>query len=114
METSGETANLFVESDGEAICIGQIESRHAMRAITGVGGRVLLHSSGAGKVLLAHMETARLQRLLATMDLPRETPRTITDRGRNGRGQCITGQSGECDVRNHDPGHTSRDGRAER
>jgi IclR family acetate operon transcriptional repressor len=82
METSGETANLFVESDGEAICIGQIESRHAMRAITGVGGRVLLHSSGAGKVLLANMETARWQRILATMALPRETPRTITDRGR--------------------------------
>ena len=82
METSGETANLFVESDGEAICIGQIESRHAMRAITGVGGRVLLHSSGAGKVLLAHMETARRQRILATMALPRETPRTIVDRGR--------------------------------
>ncbi|MEM6945968.1 MAG: helix-turn-helix domain-containing protein, partial [Pseudomonadota bacterium] len=35
MEVSGETANLFVESDGEAICIGQIESRHAMRAIAG-------------------------------------------------------------------------------
>lgn len=82
METSGETANLFVESDGEAICIGQIESRHAMRAITGVGGRVLLHSSGAGKVLLAHMERTRRQRIIATMALPLETPRTITDRGR--------------------------------
>ncbi|MEM9782503.1 MAG: helix-turn-helix domain-containing protein, partial [Pseudomonadota bacterium] len=52
MEVSGETANLFVESDGEAVCIGQIESRHAMRAITGVGGRIALHASGAGKVLL--------------------------------------------------------------
>jgi IclR family acetate operon transcriptional repressor len=41
MELTGETANLFVETDGEAICIGQIESRHAMRAITGVGGRIL-------------------------------------------------------------------------
>ena len=82
MEVSGETANLFVESDGEAICIGQIESRHAMRAITGVGGRVLLHSSGAGKALLAHMEPARRQRTLATMALPRETQRTIVDRGR--------------------------------
>jgi IclR family acetate operon transcriptional repressor len=82
MEVSGETANLFVESDGEAICIGQIESRHAMRAITGVGGRVLLHSSGAGKVLLAHMELARRQRTLATMALPRETQRTIVDRSR--------------------------------
>ncbi len=82
MEMSGETANLFVESDGEAICIGQIESRHAMRAITGVGGRVLLHSSGAGKVLLAHMEPKRRQRIAGTMALPRETQRTITDRAR--------------------------------
>jgi IclR family transcriptional regulator, acetate operon repressor len=82
MEMSGETANLFVESDGEAICVGQIESRHAMRAITGVGGRVQMHSSGAGKVLMAHMEPARRQKLLATINLPRETPRTITDMGR--------------------------------
>jgi len=80
MEMTGETANLFVESDGEAICIGQIESRHAMRAITGVGGRVLLHSSGAGKALMAHMDPARRQRILASMTLPRETQRTITDR----------------------------------
>ena len=80
METSGETANLFVESDNEAICIGQIESRHAMRAITGVGGRVLLHSSGTGKVLLAHMEPSRRQRIIATMALPRKTQRTILDR----------------------------------
>jgi IclR family acetate operon transcriptional repressor len=82
METSGETANLFVESDSEAICIGQIESRHAMRAITGVGGRVLLHSSGTGKVLLAHMEASRRKRILSTMALPRETQRTIIDRRR--------------------------------
>lgn len=80
MELSGETANLFVESDGEAVCIGQIESRHAMRAITGVGGRVSLHSSGAGKALLAYMEPARRQALLASMALPRETQRTITER----------------------------------
>ncbi len=82
MEMTGETANLFVESDGEAICIGQIESRHAMRAITGVGGRVQLHSSGAGKVLLAQMEPARRQRITGTMALPRETQRTITNRAR--------------------------------
>lgn len=65
MEVSGETANLFVESDGEAVCIGQIESRHAMRAITGIGGRIMLHSSAAGKVLMAFADSkdyARLQR----------------------------------------------------
>jgi len=80
MELSGETANLFVESDGEAICIGQIESRHAMRAITGVGGRVLMHSSAAGKALLANMDADRRQKVLAMIPLPRETERTITDR----------------------------------
>ena len=77
MEISGETANLFVESDGEAICIGQIESRHAMRAITGVGGRVMLHSSGAGKVLLANMDPAR-RAALASGPLRRITDKTIT------------------------------------
>lgn len=82
MEMSGETANLFVESDGEAVCIGQIESRHAMRAITGVGGRVMLHSSAAGKALLAHMEPARRQRVITAMPLSRVTASTITESGR--------------------------------
>ena len=78
MEITGETSNLFVESDGEAICIGQIESRHAMRAITGVGGRVTLHASGAGKVLLAHMEEGARAAFI-DRTLPRPTERTITD-----------------------------------
>ena len=82
MELTGETANLFVESDGEGICIGQIESRHAMRAITGVGGRVQLHASGAGKALLAWMDPARRERLVAGLDLRPETEHTITDRDR--------------------------------
>ncbi|MEM7179249.1 MAG: IclR family transcriptional regulator C-terminal domain-containing protein [Pseudomonadota bacterium] len=79
METSGETSNLFLESEGEAVCIGQIESRHAMRAITGVGGRVMLHSSGAGKALLAFAEPARRSALNEVMTFPSITPMTITD-----------------------------------
>ncbi|MEM1345147.1 MAG: IclR family transcriptional regulator C-terminal domain-containing protein [Pseudomonadota bacterium] len=80
MEMSGETANLFVESDGEAVCIGQIESRHAMRAITGVGGRIMLHSSGAGKALLAHMDPHRRAKLLPSPALAAVTETTITRR----------------------------------
>lgn len=79
MDVSGETANLFVESDREAVCIGQIESRHAMRALTGIGGRVLLHSSGAGKVLLAHMPENRRRQILRDGMLKSITQRTITD-----------------------------------
>ena len=80
METTGETANLFVESDGETVCIGQIESRHAMRAITGVGGRVMLHSSAAGKALLAQIDPVRRRKLLPQPVLPRITEATITRR----------------------------------
>jgi IclR family acetate operon transcriptional repressor len=80
MEMTGETANLFVESDGEVVCIGQIESRHAMRAITGVGGRVMMHASAAGKVLLAHMEPSRRNKILASQTLPAVTDMTITRR----------------------------------
>lgn len=78
MEVSGETANLFVESDGEVVCIGQIESRHAMRAITGVGGRVMLHASAAGKALLAHMDANRRNALLTKQPLQAVTDLTIT------------------------------------
>lgn len=77
MELSGETANLFVESDGEAVCIGQIESRHAMRAITGVGGRVQMHSSAAGKVLLAYMDEQRRRAIIGDDALNRITDKTI-------------------------------------
>jgi IclR family acetate operon transcriptional repressor len=80
MEQSGETANLYVESDGETVCIGQIESRHAMRAITGVGGRVMLHCSAVGKALLAHMEPARRAKLLPRPMLAPVTAATITRR----------------------------------
>lgn len=80
MEVSGETANLFVESDGEVVCIGQIESRHAMRAITGVGGRVMMHASAAGKALLAHMDGNRRGKLLANPVLPAVTELTVTRR----------------------------------
>ena len=80
MEQTGETANLFVESEGEAVCVGQVESRHAMRAITGVGGRVSLHAAGAGKALLAFMDPGRRRRLLPVSTLPRVTDATMTSR----------------------------------
>lgn len=79
MDVSGETANLFVTSDHEAVCIGQIESRHAMRAITGVGGRVLLHSSAAGKVLMSHMQPVRRDQLIRNGVLGKITDQTITE-----------------------------------
>lgn len=79
MESTGETANIFLESGGEIVCMGQVESRHAMRAITRVGGRVRMHWSAAGKAMLAQMRPEHARMILDEHDLPRATPRTITD-----------------------------------
>jgi IclR family acetate operon transcriptional repressor len=77
MEESGETVNLYIEEGGEAVCMGQVESRQMMRAISRPGGRVKLHCSGVGKAMLACMPDADVTRILQAHGLPRMTPRTL-------------------------------------
>src|SRR5690554_6772817 len=48
-----ETANLGIIEDGEVVVLTQVESREIMRAITRVGGRAPVASSGMGKAILA-------------------------------------------------------------
>ena len=79
MGATGGTAHLFLESSGEAVCMAQVESRHSMRALTRVGGRVKMHWSAAGKAMLAHMRSEHAQRILEEHGMPRATPRTRTD-----------------------------------
>lgn len=81
MEQTGETANVFLETGGEVICMEQVESRHSMRAITRVGGKVRMHCSGAGKAMLAFMAAEAREKVISHHGLPRETATTITDRG---------------------------------
>jgi IclR family acetate operon transcriptional repressor len=77
MEESGETVNLYIEEGGEAVCMGQVESRQMMRAISRPGGRVKLHCSGVGKAMLACMPDTDVTRILQVHGLPRMTPRTL-------------------------------------
>lgn len=76
MEESGETINIYLENDGEAICIGQIECRQLMRAIARPGGRVNMHCSGAGKAILAWLPDTRLTQIIQQHGLPRITGHT--------------------------------------
>jgi len=83
MEVSGETANLAVFEDGQVAYVAQVASRHhRVRMFTEVGRRVLPHTSGVGKVVLAFRPRAEVEALLARTGLPRRTPRTITDPAR--------------------------------
>jgi IclR family acetate operon transcriptional repressor len=77
MEEGGETANLYVEQDGEVICMAQVECRQMMRAIARPGGRVKMHCSGAGKAMLGWLPEAALSRIIRQHGLKRFTDRTL-------------------------------------
>ncbi len=77
MEESGETVNLAVEDDGQAIFLYQVECRQMMRALTTLGSRVPLHCSGVGKALLMAMSEARRAKILHRHGLARLTAKTI-------------------------------------
>ena len=77
MEEGGETANLYLEQDGEAICMAQIECRQMMRAIARPGGRVKMHCSGAGKAILGWTPDDDLTRIVRQHGLKRFTEHTL-------------------------------------
>jgi IclR family acetate operon transcriptional repressor len=78
MESSGETVNLAVEDDGEAVYLAQVECRQLMRAFACPGSRAPLHASAVGKAILLAMSDRSFSRILHQRGMPRLTPKTIT------------------------------------
>jgi IclR family acetate operon transcriptional repressor len=79
MERAGETTNLAVIDDGEAVFVEQVQCRELMRMSTKLGARAPLHASGVGKAMLAAMPDAVARAALARRGLGRHTARTFTD-----------------------------------
>jgi len=77
VEQCGETVNLGVIDDGEAVFISQVESREMMRMIVRLGSRSPIHASGVGKALLANMSEQGLAQVLQQRGLARYTERSI-------------------------------------
>lgn len=79
VDATGETANMALLDGDEVVYVAQVPSRHSMRMFTEVGRRVLPHSTGVGKALLAHVPPEEVRALLARTGMPAATERTITD-----------------------------------
>jgi len=77
MEDSGETVNLAIEDQGEAIYLSQVECRQLMRVFAPPGGRVPMHCSGVGKALMAAMSEGEVSRILQKRGMARATGRSI-------------------------------------
>ncbi len=78
METTGETANLGIESGDKVLFVSQVETHASIRAFFPPGTRSAMHASGIGKALLATFDK---ERLLSILETPLETftNRTLTD-----------------------------------
>lgn len=81
MYDSGETVNLAVAEDGEAVYLAQVECREMMRAFARPGSRVPLHCTGVGKALLAALDPVEADRLIAAHPPAPMTGRTLVSPG---------------------------------
>jgi IclR family acetate operon transcriptional repressor len=77
MEQAGETTNLAVLSDGEAVILAQEECREMMRMLVPLGSRAPIHASGVGKALLAALPDVEVAEILHRHGLPQLTANTI-------------------------------------
>jgi IclR family transcriptional regulator, acetate operon repressor len=76
-----ETANLGVADDGEVVVLTQVESREIMRAITRVGGRAPMATSGLGKAILATYSEADVAAIIRRHGMKRLTPNSVIRAG---------------------------------
>ncbi|GAA3222863.1 IclR family transcriptional regulator [Pseudonocardia petroleophila] len=75
-EVTGENVQLAVLDGTEVVYVDRISGRGAVNVITRVGGRLPLHATGVGLVLLAHAPPELQEQVLAA-PLRRYTDRTI-------------------------------------
>jgi IclR family transcriptional regulator, acetate operon repressor len=78
MEDGGETVNLGVEDEGQAVYMSQVECRQIMRVFARPGMRVPLHCSAVGKAILSATSDKKLSKILHQRGMPRLTVKTIT------------------------------------
>ena len=78
MEEGGETVNLGVEDEGQAVYLSQVECRQMMRVFARPGMRVPLHCSAVGKAILSATSDKKLSKILHQRGMPRLTVKTIT------------------------------------
>jgi len=71
------TVHLAVRDDTQVLYVDTVRGHASVPIVSTVGSRLPLHSTGVGKVLLAHAPEETRRRVLAA-PLPRFTPYTIT------------------------------------
>jgi len=78
-ERTRESASLAVLHDNVAVIAARSTARRTLRIGLGVGSRLPLYCSSAGRALLADMPRAQAEALMCGVPLVKLTPRTVVD-----------------------------------
>jgi IclR family KDG regulon transcriptional repressor len=81
-ERTKETVHLVILDGSEIVYLDKLETEPytgGLRMASRVGSRNPAHSCAVGKVLMAHLPAAALERILEEKGLPERTANTITD-----------------------------------
>ncbi|WP_331235886.1 IclR family transcriptional regulator [Natronorarus salvus] len=81
-EQTDERAQFIVEENGERVYVYTSTGENSVYTGAATGGRAPIHSSAAGKAILATLPPYRRRRLVDSLPLERTGPNTITDRDR--------------------------------
>ncbi|HYZ01127.1 MAG TPA: IclR family transcriptional regulator [Candidatus Binatia bacterium] len=76
---TGDSVHVAVLDGVEVVYVERREAQRTLDSLGEVGHRNYAHSTATGKVLLAFLPPAELDRRLARAQLARQTPHTITD-----------------------------------
>jgi DNA-binding IclR family transcriptional regulator len=76
-EKYGEMVQLGMEAGGQVLYVEKLDSKHMLRIVSEIGGRLPMHCTGLGKVLLAYKSYAEVKRILTSHGMKRMTRRTI-------------------------------------
>ncbi|SEH17442.1 transcriptional regulator, IclR family [Natronorubrum sediminis] len=76
---TGERAQFIVEEHGEGVYLHRSFGEHAIRTDPGIGSRIPLHATAAGKAILANLEESRRFEIIEQTDFDSLTEHTITD-----------------------------------
>lgn len=79
-EETEERVQFMVEEHGWAVYLYRESGAHAVQTDSRIGARVHLHSTAAGKAILAHLPEPRIEVVVERHGLPELTEHTITDR----------------------------------
>jgi IclR family acetate operon transcriptional repressor len=81
MEASGETVNLAVPDQGEAVMMAQVQCHEMMRMLVPLGSRAPMHASGVGKALMSTLPEAEVACIIQQRGLNHYTDSTFDNPG---------------------------------